>query len=1162
MRLFRFIFLGGVALLPVMAMTAWANSPSEPERLSEWLLKQPAKARDSFPWLVLKDPALIDRQAYLKRELLVDFFPNDSSPPEFAVRQRFSAWLENLPVTGRIPVLLPDPRWLQAHPAQDPILEKGREVTLVERPLGITVIRLDGDLCHITHRTGSDATAYLEACLGKAQVLTIDEVYIVQPDGRVRRQGLARWNHQGLEDPGPGAWIWAPPRGVEWAQRISDRLTAFLATQGPAVDFEVNRFQVPQISGEPDIQAPVHSANDWGFIGLMQTPTARMAAAGDMRFHYSRVAPYGRGSVILQPLDWLEAGFRYTNISNRLYGPNIAGDQAYKDKSIDFKIKLWNESARVPEVALGVIDIGGTGLFSGEYVVASKRTGDWDWSLGLGWGYLGGRGDIRNPLSLLGKKFEDRPAGTTSTGGTINSNAFFRGSAALFGGVEVASAWDGLSFKAELDGNNYQREPQSNNQIQRSSINVGLVYQMNSGANLTLGVERGNTLMLGFTLHGGVDRLVMPKKLDPKIPTVIQARPTVEPDWQRTATDLDLQTNWRVSQIERAGGELRVTFDDNGGVYWMGRLDRIAAVLHRDAPAEIDRFLIVHRERGLILSSHRIDRDTWVAQKTRHFAFGRAEVGIDPLSPEVSTHRASLNWMRSDDKFQFGLAPSFSQNIGGPNGFILFQAGVATPFEFRFSQATWLSGASNLRLVDNYNKFKYTAPSNLPRVRTYLREYLTTSTLTLPNLQLNHVGEAARNQYYSIYAGYLESMFAGVGAEWLYRPWYSHLAFGVDINRVRQRAFEQDFNLRNYEVTTGHATLYWDTRWKGVQVKLSGGQYLAGDRGATLDVSRTFANGVTVGAYASKTNVPTEVFGEGSFDKGIYVAIPFDAMLMKSSPLIGNFVWNPLTRDGGAKLGRANPLYALTGPRSQFASEYRPASDVRREEVPIAGPESVLRDVGGSLLDIGGNFTQGDVLRGVMLGTGMVLASSIVDRAGDRWALNHAGGKWETLAKAANGIPLALGLGTGLLWTGIADDYAADTAWTAFKAVGVSLGVQYGAKYAIGRARPELNLGSRNFSSGANGASDSSLPSGHMTAAFAFVTPFAQRYGAPWLYGVAVATAYGRIQQRKHWVSDTVAGSLLGYGIASLINDHDRRRRNAPQISIGPDRHLAVEWQF
>lgn len=121
-----------------------------------------------------------------------------------------------------------------------------------------------------------------------------------------------------------------------------------------------------------------------------------------------------------------------------------------------------------------------------------------------------------------------------------------------------------------------------------------------------------------------------------------------------------------------------------------------------------------------------------------------------------------------------------------------------------------------------------------------------------------------------------------------------------------------------------HVTAYWDTGWQGVQINLSVGQYLAKDKGATLDISRRFRNGVVIGAYATKTNVSPAQFGEGSFDKGIYVTIPFDAMMTRSSSSIANLRWNPVTRDGGAKLDRRYPLYDLTDMGERRSLWYAP----------------------------------------------------------------------------------------------------------------------------------------------------------------------------------------------------------------------------------------------
>ena len=61
-----------------------------------------------------------------------------------------------------------------------------------------------------------------------------------------------------------------------------------------------------------------------------------------------------------------------------------------------------------------------------------------------------------------------------------------------------------------------------------------------------------------------------------------------------------------------------------------------------------------------------------------------------------------------------------------------------------------------------------------------------------------------------------------------------------------------------------------------------------------------------------------------SFDKGIYFSIPLTALFTRSTPDVGTFVWNPLTRDGGAKLSRAFTLYDMTNVRDPKALAISP----------------------------------------------------------------------------------------------------------------------------------------------------------------------------------------------------------------------------------------------
>lgn len=980
----RHLGLGGIAAV-VLGVAAPSFAQVKQQRLSDWLLEQPASPNAYPLGLSWRVPEEIPAQNALLLELIKSLSGQDASlKADTSSVTRLREWLRSLPVTGRVPVAQADARWLQGNPSRDPILKPGHVVVMPRRPKTVTVITNRGTRCVVEHSPGHEARAYVEAC-SPSSVRRTDWVWIAQPDGRVQKFGVATWNQEVQGEPAPGAWIWGPPRDGGWPERMGERLMAFLATQGPAPDpggpvqarlpdistatqepktspsqggsssaYAFSRLPGPgalsiaveanaaeTASGQPkNLRPPVApsrglevTSSDWGGVGLMQTPGARMREAGHLSFHLGRTYPYTHGNVIVQPFDWLEAGFRYTNVSNVLYGvPGFSGDQAYKDKSFDAKFRLLEESAYLPQLAVGIRDLTGTGLFAGEYLVGNKRTGAFDWSLGLGWGYVGGRGNMRNPLSFLSSKFDTR-TNAVGQGGNLAFTSYFRGPTSLFGGVQWQTPWERLILKLEYDGNNYQREPFGTNQPQASPWNVGLTYRYGRLVDFTFGVERGNTAMLGITLHTQLDGLSFPKLSDPPRIPVAAGRPRQQPDWSATSREISRQTDWHVGRIEQQGREVRVTVDDVAAMYWRERTDRAASVLHRDAPDSVDRFALTYRQQGMNVAEHVIDREAWVAERTQPVPPREQRESVYARAPGKESVDRVL-YQDEQKPFESSLGGNFQQTLGGPDGFILFQVAAAERFKWRFRPDTWLQGTVHLALVDNYNKFKYTAPSDLPRVRTFLREYLTTSSLMVPNLQLTHVGKLGENQYYSVYGGNLEAMFAGIGAEWMYRPFGSRVAIGVDANAVQQRGFRQDFELRDYKVATGHATLYWDTGWNNVQANLSVGRYLAKDYGVTVELSRVFQNGVRMGAFFTKTNLSAAQFGEGSFDKGVYLSIPFDAFLTRSSSTIANFVWKPLTRDGGAKLDRNVRLIDLTSARDDRTLYFRSAPTPNESAAP------------------------------------------------------------------------------------------------------------------------------------------------------------------------------------------------------------------------------------
>ena len=154
-------------------------------------------------------------------------------------------------------------------------------------------------------------------------------------------------------------------------------------------------------------------------------------------------------------------------------------------------------------------------------------------------------------------------------------------------------------------------------------------------------------------------------------------------------------------------------------------------------------------------------------------------------------------------------------------------------------------------------------------------------------------------------AGILEEMFNGAGFEYLYFNQSNSYAIGFEMFEVKKRDYKMRFGTLDYRNVTAHLNFYYrNYRYVPFDAKISYGEYLAGDEGMTIDLSRSFPNGTKFGIFASFTDVSTNQFGEGSFDKGIYFNIPIFGDLV-------NYSWRPLTKDPGAKLTRKNTLHDL-----------------------------------------------------------------------------------------------------------------------------------------------------------------------------------------------------------------------------------------------------------
>ena len=677
------------------------------------------------------------------------------------------------------------------------------------------------------------------------------------------------------------------------------------------------------IAASATAQAAPLMVSDYGAPGLLQTPSARFGEDGDFAIGIVHNKPYDRFFFTLAPLSWLEASFRYTDVTNRLYSPveSFSGDQSYKDRSLDVRAQLFKEGPWMPSVALGFRDLGGTQLFGAQYLVANRRYYNFDVSLGLGWGRLGAGGPIANPFAR--EVSED-----TRTPGNVGvSRLFTSKDIGIFGGVVWTTPLPGLEALLEYDANNFKNEPLDNPQDVHFPLNLGLrYYYQPAGVQLGLSYERGETLSFTLALLTNFGKgSGFPKVLDP-LPTPL-ARAPVAPAAAAPASAAAPAEDATAKAVRTAFREQKIgiegyTLSDDGrtasltigsGPYRDSRktLGRAARAAAATLPPSVASLKITESLGGVPLYTATVNRKAVADAATGRISSSEIEQSLR-IVPADNPADPVVKLRKSERGAGWSINPALRSQVGGPDGFFIGQLWLRVGGYAQLADGLSVNAEYGLSLIDNFDQLKLESDSQLPRVRSDIVKYLREGRSALVKLESNYVKQLAPTLYGRVSAGIFEEMYGGVATELLWRPADPRFALGVNVNRVRQRDFDQLFRFRDYEVTTGNLTGYFEYPKPSVLVKLSVGQYLAGDRGATLDISREFDNGVRVGVFATKTNVSAEQFGEGSFDKGFYFALPFDLFLPSSNRSYGSFAFRPLTRDGGQMVRDGRPLYDLT----------------------------------------------------------------------------------------------------------------------------------------------------------------------------------------------------------------------------------------------------------
>ncbi len=196
------------------------------------------------------------------------------------------------------------------------------------------------------------------------------------------------------------------------------------------------------------------------------------------------------------------------------------------------------------------------------------------------------------------------------------------------------------------------------------------------------------------------------------------------------------------------------------------------------------------------------------------------------------------------------------------------------------------------------------------------------------------------------------------------------------------------------------------------------------------------------------------------------------------------------------------------------------------------------------------NWKGGDFLSfSAVLGAGLLLYS--VDQDIQQWVQDHRSSSSEdsfkTIGQLGNGVVL-IGLMTALYVSGEVSDNNSlrKTALLSLESWLTSGIIVRGLKSVAGRARPWTGESSHSFHPFSTRSRFASFPSGHASSAFAVATVIADQSQKVYIdilaYSLATMAAFSRVHLDKHWASDILVGSAIGYFVGKKISALDRNR--------------------
>jgi hypothetical protein len=614
--------------------------------------------------------------------------------------------------------------------------------------------------------------------------------------------------------------------------------------------------------------------NNHGSIGLINMPSARFFDESSFGITLYDGTPDQKVTMTSYPYDWMEASFFYTNIQGKPYCGqefDVVCKQDYKDKGFNFKLRI-KEEGFFPAIAIGINDIAGTGYYSSEYIVGSLGINKTDFIFGMGWGvYDGSNQNINNPLGYIHDSFKIRPEKYEDKGGQFQPGRYFSGkTVSPFFGLSH-SIKNNLLFKFEYD----------------STLTPGLIGYKKKNKDFSFGLEytKSNNLAFGISNErGSYTSIKFIYKNNPKVykRAYVYQKPNIENDNNKFSRF--------IKNIEANGiGVNKVIETPNSiGV-------QLTQFTHPNIDIVEEIIKIASIESGI---KKPIKKDLRIASLQ----------GYSEYDKDFEDNSLLIYQKANKSNFRTDTNITFRPFLASREEFLKGALLIENNSELVIRDNLFFSTNLKYSLADNFDDLNIPPVNTYPaQVRSDVKDYLKnfSNGVFIGRAQFDFHITPKKNHHFMLTAGILEEMFNGIGLEYLYFKQNSNYALGFEVFDVTKRDYRMRFGTLNYKNVTSSANFYYrNYEVIPFDAKISFGEYLAGDEGATFELSRTYLNGTQFGVFASFTDVSSQQFGEGTFDKGIFFNIP----------VYGNFInysWRPLTKDPGAKLNRKHTLHNL-----------------------------------------------------------------------------------------------------------------------------------------------------------------------------------------------------------------------------------------------------------